>query len=232
MCGTGITFIKNKSTLYDKTKRLMLFSAISLILNTAYALTNIILGLCEKSYWYICSGAYFLLLAVMRFGIIYPAKKISSEKNSENVRFIRIFTGSLLIVISIILCINIYLSIAFDVTKKSNEIIVITMATYAFTKITLAIINFVKRKSILIPNLSLIRNIGLADAAVSIFSLQKSMLVSFGGMSENDITIMNSLTGTSVCIFVMLIGIGIIYGKKRKNDKNGNIKTRKGCKKG
>lgn len=211
MSGIGLCVIPNKSLLFNKNRRLYLIAFISLVLNGIYAIFNAYLGLFENSYWFITVGAYYLILAVMRFGIVLSEKKNTSDNNEINIGFIRAFTGVMLLLMGLILSASIYLSIFHDVTKGQNEIFVITMATYSFTKITLAIINFVKRKKLSSPVLSLIRNIGLADAAVSIFSLQKTMLVSFPGMAENEIDIMNGCTGTAVWILVMLIGIGLIY---------------------
>ena len=70
----------------------------------------------------------------------------------------------------------------------------ITIAVYAFTKITIAIINFVKARKSNSATVKVLRNIALADAAVSIFSLQRSMLVSFPGMKQNEILIFNILS--------------------------------------
>lgn len=213
MSGIGL-YLSDKSFLCNKDKRTTLLAILSLAFNSVYAMVNICLGFSGKSSWLITVGAYYLILAVMRFGIIL------TDRNNEirHLRFIRNFTGTFLIVLSFVLSISVYLSITYDVTKNQNEIFVITMATYSFAKITLAIINFIKRKKLTSPVLSLIKNIGLADAAVSIFSLQKSMLVSFPGMQNNEIRIMNICTGSAVCILVMLTGIGIIYSVTKKQN--------------
>ncbi len=208
MSGAGIC-IKQNSIISDKTKRTALIAVISLTVNAIYAVFNIILGLTDKSYWFITVGAYYLILAVLRFGVIISAKRYEKEKSGS--RFIRAFTGVLLILMGIILSLSVVMSVLYDVTKEMNEILVITMAAYSFTKITLAVINFTKRKMLVSPVLSLIRNIALADAAVSIFSLQRSMVVTFEGMTASEITIMNTFTGSAVCILAILIGVGIIY---------------------
>lgn len=212
MSGAGIC-IKQNSIISDKNKRAALIAFFSLIINAVYAVFNIVLGLWDKSCWFITVGAYYLILAVLRFGVILSAKRY--EKSSGS-RFIRTFTGALLILMGIVLSVSVVMSVLYDVTKAMNEILVITMAAYSFTKITLAIINFTKRKLLSSPVLSLIRNIALADAAVSIFSLQRSMVVTFEGMTGSEITIMNAFTGGAVCILAVLIGVGIIYSDRKK----------------
>ena len=59
-----------------------------------------------------------------------------------------------------------------------------------------------------------LRNISFADAFVSIFALQRSMLVSFEGMRESEIVIMNATLGSAVCVIVFLLGLNLIRNKK------------------
>jgi len=44
--------------------------------------------------------------------------------------------------------------------------------------------------------------------------LQRSMLVSFGNMAQKDITLFNILTGSGVCIAVLMLGINLTGGKR------------------
>ena len=46
-------------------------------------------------------------------------------------------------------------------------------------------------------------------------SLQRSMLVSFDGMSHSEIQLMNILTGAAVFVFVMIVGIAMVSKKDR-----------------
>ena len=101
-----------------------------------------------------------------------------------------------------------------------HEIVMITIALYTFAKITLAIINLVKtKKGKVSVTIDTLRYISFADAAVSICSLQRSMLVSFGDMPESDIRIFNIVVGSVVCFIVFVLGIvllGIKFDKKSK----------------
>ena len=60
------------------------------------------------------------------------------------------------------------------------------------------------------------------DAFVSIFALQRSMLVSFEGMSEAEIVIMNAALGSAVCVIVFLLGANLLRNKKILFDKLNN----------
>ena len=63
------------------------------------------------------------------------------------------------------------------------------------------------------PALKTLRNISLADACVSIYTMQRSMLVSFPGMEATHILVLNIFTGTAVWMVVLLLGINLIGGK-------------------
>ena len=97
---------------------------------------------------------------------------------------------------------------------RYHEIVMITLALYAFIKVTLGIINLVKASRQAASAWVCLRNISLADALVSICSLQRSMLVSFGDMAQQDITLFNILTGSGVCIIVFMLGLNLIGGKR------------------
>ena len=59
------------------------------------------------------------------------------------------------------------------------------------------------------PILITIRNIGVADALVSMLTLQMTMLVSFQG--TDGLNRMNGITGLAVCLLISALGISMIY---------------------
>lgn len=59
----------------------------------------------------------------------------------------------------------------------------------------------------------MLQSIAFADSVVSIYSLQRSMLVSFPGLQPAEIQLFNILTGTAVWIVVLFLGIGLVGGK-------------------
>ena len=96
-------------------------------------------------------------------------------------------------------------------------IVMIAMAVYAFTKITLATVNLIKVRRSRSATFITLRNISFADSFVSIFALQRSMLVSFEGITETEIVIMNAALGSSVCVIVFLLGVSLICRKAQQH---------------
>lgn len=199
----------------NKRYRIISFAICGFSVNLLYALYNGALGMMTRSMWFISLCAYYIILSSMRFGVVMQDRRNISTEN-----FITRFCGIMLIVLSFVLSGSVYLSLAADVAVKHQEIIMITIAAYTFYKVVLAIVNTVKVRKENSLLLSTIRNIGCADAAVSILSLQRSMLVSFGHMGHGKITMMNALTGACVFILIIILGIVMIVKSMRKVGKN------------
>lgn len=195
----------------DKRYRIVLFAICGFSINISYALYNGVLGIISHSIWFLSLCAYYTILSSMRFGVILQDRRNISTEN-----FITRFCGVMLIVLAFVLSGSVYLSLTNNIAVKHQEIIMITIATYTFYKIVLAIINTIKVRKENSLLLSSIRNIGCADAAVSILSLQRSMLVSFGEMEHYRIYMMNALTGAAVFIIVIALGIGMIVKSLKK----------------
>ena len=156
-------------------------------------------------------GAYYSVLAITRFSVLQMKRK-SSDKY-DTAFFARRITGVLLVVLSFcIVGVNI-LSAVTDRGTAFHEITMITIATYTFLKITVAIVGMVKATRSASPVQKTLRNISLADACVSVYTMQRSMLVSFPGMEATGIALLNIFTGTAVWIVVLLLGINLIGGK-------------------
>ena len=177
----------------------------SLLSNIAFAGYHLTFGIVTASWWLFTIGVYYAFLSVMRFVVI------RAKKNEHKLSKI---TGAMLMTLSLPLVGTVILSVVRDRGHKLHMVLMIAMAAYAFAKVTLAVINLIKARKSPAPKLITLRNISLASACVSIFALQRSMLVSFEGMTETEIRIMNIATGSAVCIIVFLLGLNLVRNKK------------------
>lgn len=187
------------------------FAFLSLAINVAFSTYYIIIGFTSQSWWLLTLGTYYAVLSIIRFTVLRSKK--------ESRIFLKRFTGILLIATSIPLAGTVILATVKDRGTNYHEIVMITIAVYAFTKITLASINLAKSRHSESAKEKTLRNISFADAFVSIFSLQRSMLVSFGDMPENTIRIMNATTGSAVCVIVFLLGVNLLRKANSSADK-------------
>lgn len=186
----------------DKTLK---FALASLLFNISFATYYLVMGLLTRSWWLLTLGSYYLILSIVRFVVL-------RSKSGE--RLIAKFTGWMLIILSIPLAGTVILSVVRDRGHELHMIVMIAMASYAFTKITLATVNLIKARRSTSATLITLRNISFADAFVSIFALQRSMLVSFEGMRETEIVIMNATLGSAVCVIVFLLGLNLVRNRK------------------
>ncbi len=201
--------------------RTLKFALISLIFNMVFSAYHMICGIITYSWWFFTVGLYYAILSVVRFVVLrHKGKK----------RFLVQFTGIMLIVLSASLVGTVILASVKNRGTVFSLIVMLTIATYTFIKITLAAIKWVKARKSTSSKTLMLRNISFANAFVSIFSLQRSMLVSFEGMTETEIRIMNFATGSGVCLIVFLLGLTLLCSQ-RKTAKliaiNSNIEQKK-----
>ena len=182
-----------------------LFALLSLSFNAVFCAGSITLGIITHSWWLLTLGVYYGVLSIVRFVVL---------KSRGDNEFIMKFTGVMLMILSIPLVGTVILAVVRDRGLVMHEILMIAVAVYAFTKITLAIINLVKAQKSVSSKIVTLRSISLSDGCVSIFALQRSMLVSFGNMPETDIQIFNAVIGTAVCVIVFIFGLNLVRNKK------------------
>ncbi len=186
----------------DRTLKIAL---VSLLFNMVYSAYHIIFGIVTHSWWFFTIGIYYAILSIVRFVVL---------RHKGKNRFVIQFTGIMLMVLSLSLVGTVILAFVKDRGTVFHLIVMLAIAVYAFTKITLATIKWIKARKSKSAKLITLRNISFADAFVSIFSLQRSMLVSFEGMSEMEIRIMNVATGSAVCVIVFLLGLNLVQQKR------------------
>lgn len=196
--------------------RIYKLAFLSLAVNIAFVGYNIIIGCVTRSRWLLTIGTYYAVLSALRYTVLRSKK--------ENTAFIKRFTGVLLMVMSLPLVGTVVLATLQGRGTVYHEIVMITLAVYAFTKITVVLVNLAKSRQSASLKVKTLRNISFADAFVSIFSLQRSMLVSFGEMTERTIAIMNAAIGSAVCVIVFLLGVNLLRktrtGKRIKGSAN------------
>lgn len=185
--------------------RTLRFALVSLVFNMAFSAYYIVFGIFTHSWWLFTIGVYYAILSAVRFAVLR-----TKDKN----HIVVYFTGIMLMVLSLPLVSTVILSFVEDRGAKFHQIAMIAIAVYTFSKMTIATVNFVKSRQSTSAKLITLRNISFADAFVSIFSLQRSMLVSFEGMTKTEIQIMNLATGSAVCIIVFLLGLNLMRNKK------------------
>ena len=194
----------------DRPYRMVLFAAAAFCGNVLYAVYHGVLGVINQSLWFTAMCAFYSILAVMRFSAALCSRRKKFASSADAEYFVMKLTGVLLSAMSLLLAAIIYISLSQNIAVRHGEIIMITIATYTFSKITIAIVNAVKYRKSSALLLGVIRKISYADVAASVLTLQRSMLVSFEPTDDRQIEVMTVVSGAAVCVFVLLLGISML----------------------
>lgn len=199
--------------------RTIVFSVPGMVSNIIFAVFNGIIGIASRSAWFGTLAAYYILLSIMRAGVVRQDRKIAAikEKQEHMSRELSVYRRNsiLFVLMAVVLAGAVILLLNAQGGKDYPGLTIYAVALYTFYKIitsTIEVIKVGKRKS---PLLSITKRIGYIDSCVSILTLQTAMFASFADGQDGLIKPMNGITGTVVCLMVLGLGIqGICYSKK------------------
>ncbi len=190
---------------------------VTLILNTVYAIFQFGLGAYYSSFWYYSLTGYYATLAVMRFFLLKYTRKYSKGENFKEELIRYRICGYIFLLLNISLTLIIFFMIYFEKTFIHHEITAIAMAAYTFVAFTLAVINIIKYRKYKSPVYSASKAISLAAACVSMITLTSTMLTAFSKADDIKFrSIMLTLIGTAVSIFILTLAIYMIIQSTKK----------------
>ena len=199
----------------------------SLIWNIAFAIFQLVLGFYHKSFWFYSMFAYYTMLGVIRFFLVKHTRKYKANEEVTSEIKKSIICGYLLIAMNLALAIILFFMVYWNRTFYHHMITAIAMAAYTFITFTFGIINLVKYRKYKSPIYSSAKIISLIAGAVSILTLERTMLTTFG-TTENLIfnQIILSITGSFVIGFAITMAIiMIIKGNKALNKIQNKLKN-------
>ncbi|WP_099468707.1 cation transporter [Konateibacter massiliensis] len=204
----------------DYRYRTIFSTSFSFFINLLYAVGNGIFGIVYRSEWFGSLAAYYIVLSFMRFIAVWQERNIARQDVNTNRRMKELMVyrkcGILLALITIALGGAVLLLLHKEGGSSYPGTLIFAVAAYTFYKVILSVINMIKTKKLKSPLLSTIRNIGYADALVSLLSLQTAMFVSFGEENGLNQQMMNGTTGAIICVIILVIGIYMIYNSKKQ----------------
>lgn len=186
----------------------MAASLIGLAINLAYAVYNGFLGFAGHSWWFITMFAYHLTLIINKLAVIHIG--IRSKHGRGSGRLASGITGGILLVLSVVLGGTIILTSNGHTEAAKDLITMITLAAYAFFKLTKAVITSVKAGKSRSPIMISLKAIGLSAALGSMLSLTRSMNVTFAAENSVFTRNMNMYVGIGACLIIIALGVSLI----------------------
>jgi len=195
----------------------------SLIWNVAFAIFQLGLGFYHKSFWFYSMFTYYVMLGVMRFFLVKHTRKYKVNEETFIETKKSVLCGYLLIAMNLALAVIVFFMVYWNKTFYHHMITTIAMAAYTFFTFTFAIINLIRYRKYKSAVYSSAKTISLIAGAVSMLTLESTMLTTFG-TNESALfsQLMLSLTGGAVIGFAITMAIIMIVkgNKQLKEYKN------------
>ncbi len=202
--------------------RTLVLTTCSFVLNIAFVLFNTAFAILTGNAWFGALAGYYFLLSVLRGGVFYldgRAKK-RGDYALARVKNYRL-CGVALFLLDVAMAVAVTMMVAEQKPTRYGEITAIVFATWSVYKISFAIWNIFKARRTKDWQIQAFRNIGLADAAISLLSLQTTLVATFSAEGES-MLLLNATTGAFVCLFTVGMGILMIIqaNKKMKEERD------------
>ena len=189
----------------------------TLIINIAYALLQLAMGIYHKSFWFYSMSIYYILLALIRIYLSNYTRKYKVQENLKIELKKYRFSGYILLLMNLTITVILFFIIYWNRTFYHNEITTIALAAYTFLTFTMAIINFIKYRKYNSPVYSAAKSITLVAACVSMITLTTTMLTTFGSDDLIEFKqIILLFVGIVVALFINILAIQIIVSTTKK----------------
>ena len=203
--------------------RIKLFLRLSVVFNALYAGFLFIVNRINGSEWFFIMSVYYGMLSIARIFIflqIEPQKQLRTKiKTMRN-------CGYFLFLLNVVVSVIIFILIYKNQTVKYYEIVVIALATYTFSALTMAIISSIKYFRRRDYVYSCVKMMSLVCASVSIITLTNTMLATFG--EENGLlrSIILPILSVVVCCFIITSAVLMVRRANFALRRLGNEKER------
>ena len=181
-------------------------SLFSTVINIGFGVCYPILAFLSGSLWLLILGVYYLILGII---------ELLALSVDEGKGLICKITGWVLMTLSATMVGAIVTSVILENGYRFHLILILAIASFAFSKITLATINLIKVKRLESEKITVLRSVSFVDGLISIFALQRSMIATFDGMSVGEALAMNLALGIAVSAAVFLVGIRLVIGSNK-----------------
>lgn len=190
-----------------------------LLVDLIYGIWQILQGAAVGSAWIGGYGIYNVCHGVVRVVLARYERKLKDmpEDGKKQRLSWQCYTicGFLMVAVNLTMTGLVFQMVWMGRSSHYSEIAVIAVAAFTFYKLIMAIVRVVRCRRSNEPISGAARNLGLAEAMMSLLSLQTALFAVYGGEFEQQL-LMNSLTGFAVCLMTMLGGIGMIFHGLRR----------------
>ena len=204
-----------------KEDRIMFFLVFTTIGNIIMAIVKFVLSLTLPSLWFFINALFMIILSFARFFSIRDYKKtkmLNDKYEIQKIGYKNYLTNGILLVILGIMYFFINVYIYYKGTNTTmHEYLTYLVALVAFWSIGSAIYGMVKYKRNHTPILKAVILTNFANALTSIMLTQIVLLDTYAKTDAYNSNLMNGLTGISIGIVIIILGLYMIVGINKVN---------------
>ena len=208
--------IINKLKKLKKEDRIILFLVFTTIGNIFIAIVKFVLSLTLPSLWFFINATFMIVLSFARFFSIRDYRKtklIDNKEEIQNIGYKNYLTNGILLIILGIMYFFINVYIYYKGTNTTmHEYLTYLVALLAFWSIGSAIYGIIKYKRNHTPILKAVKLTNFANALTSIMLTQIVLLDTYANTEFYNSNLMNGLTGISIGIIIIILGLYMIVG--------------------
>ena len=194
----------------------------SLAVNLLYVCVNLLSFALYRSMWFVVLGAYYTILALMRFLLLRYVRvnRIGHNRLGELSR--SRLCSCILMLLNLVLTGAVLMILYEDKGYEYNGMLIYVMAMYSFYVTVHGIVDLVKYRRYQSPVMSTANIITLSAALVSMLNLETAMFSQFGAdMSAENKWLMITLTGAGVSAVVIAMSVYMIVKTSKEIKING-----------
>ena len=195
---------------------------VSLAVNLLYVGVNALSWVMYRSMWFVVLGAYYTILALMRFLLLRYVRvnRIGHNRLGELSR--SRLCSCILMLLNLVLTGAVLMILYEDKGYEYNGMLIYVMAMYSFYVTVHGIVDLVKYRRYQSPVMSTANIITLSAALVSMLNLETAMFSQFGAdMSAENKWLMITLTGAGVSAVVIAMSVYMIVKTSKEIKING-----------
>ena len=179
----------------DTDFRAAVFSSGTLLITLVFAVYNGFLGIRYSSLWHGSICAYYILLSLIRVFILLAKKRIVKQDNKEQRRRkVFLISGAVLLLINIAMIVPTAMMVTFEKPVNMTLIPALAMAVYTTIKVIMAVRQLKHRSESGNPLVRELWTINVVDAALSVISLQNTLIMVAGDAGDRGLFILSAIS--------------------------------------
>lgn len=204
----------SKKFLIDKKLRTEIFLYLSCGFSIIYAVFKFCVGVYYSSIWIGAVAVYYIIISLMRFGLIKRYRYNLKYENKLEQRLFGLrsyrFCGILMFLLNIAVSGLVVQLIWKGETYQYPGFLIYAFAAYSFYCVGMAVRNMAKHRKLETPVLAAAKMLSFACALMSILATQTAMLTQFGDGNTAFARFMNAATGSVVCFLIFGLAVWMV----------------------